>query len=108
MTSPVPLLLAHRRRIVRTAVAIALIALVALFPGFFALHAGINSAVLEVSAVALLVVVTLLLARGLSCPSCHKNLFWYGINNRFGNWINWLLTETTCPKCGYSQSKERH
>jgi hypothetical protein len=79
-------------------------ALVVLLPGTFGKRVGVSSGALELGALVLLIGVTLWLARGLKCPSCKTNLFWYGVNHRFGNWLGWLLTESTCPKCGYTAS----
>jgi hypothetical protein len=36
------------------------------------------------------------------CPRCHLKLFWYAIKNKpLSSWSMWLLTASTCPRCGY-------
>ncbi len=39
------------------------------------------------------------------CPRCGKRLVWYALSKPAHSWVEWLLAETTCPKCGYSSSK---
>jgi len=104
LSNKVPLLRAHRRRLILGACVVAPAALVVLFPGALGKRIGVSSGALELGAVVLLVGVTLWLARATRCPSCKTNLFWYGVNHRFGNWLGWLLTESTCPKCGHTAS----
>lgn len=104
MSNKVPLLYGHRRRLVAGACAIALVALVVLFPDALSERLGVSPGALELGALVLFVGVTAWLARGTRCPSCKTNLFWYGVNHRFANWLGWLLTESTCPKCGYTAS----
>jgi endogenous inhibitor of DNA gyrase (YacG/DUF329 family) len=37
------------------------------------------------------------------CPSCGMSLVWHAVSKKpFGAWLEWLLTETTCPKCGFT------
>lgn len=104
LSSKVPLLQGHRRRLIVGACVITPAALVVLFPDMIGKRIGVSSGALELGALVLFVSVTLWLARGARCPSCKTNLFWYGVNHRFGNWLGWLLTESTCPKCGYTTS----
>lgn len=104
MSNKVPLLQGHRRRLIVGACVIAPAAFVVLFPDVLGKRLGVSSGALELGSLLLLVGVTLWLARGARCPSCKTNLFWYGVNHRFGNWLGWLLTESTCPKCGYTAS----
>ena len=55
------------------------------------------------TALGLVVLVATCLA--VRCPACHSSLVWYGISKkRSGAWLDWLLTETTCPKCGHSSA----
>ncbi len=82
---------------------LALCALVALFPQVLSEMIGAASWIVELIAVVAVVVLIYWLAAGLKCPSCGVNLFWYGLGHaKYGNWLDWLLTQSTCPKCGYT------
>lgn len=105
LSSKVPLLQGHRRRLIVGACVITPAAFVVLFSDAVSKLIGVSSGALELGALVLFVGVTLWLARGARCPSCKTNLFWYGVNHRFGNWLGWLLKESTCPKCGHSSSE---
>jgi hypothetical protein len=105
LRNKLPLLQMHRRRLIAGACVIAPAALVALFSDALGGRIGVSSGSLELGALVILAWVTVWLARGTRCPRCKSNLFWYGVNHRFGNWLGWLLTESTCPKCGYTTSE---
>jgi DNA-directed RNA polymerase subunit RPC12/RpoP len=39
------------------------------------------------------------------CPSCGKRLLWHALSTMPSHaWLEWLLSETTCPRCGYSSA----
>ena len=41
------------------------------------------------------------------CQSCRTSLVWFALSKKPTNsWLHWLLSETTCPRCGY-QATER-
>ena len=46
---------------------------------------------------------TLILASlSIRCPSCRLSLVWFALSTKpVNSWLDWLLDETTCPKCGY-------
>ena len=36
------------------------------------------------------------------CPNCRLSLVWFALSKKAtGSWLNWLLDEDTCPRCGY-------
>lgn len=106
MNDSQPLLHAKRPRLIAGATFLVPIAVAVLFPSWLAAHVGVEAVLLEVGALVLFVALTWWLASDLRCPACGRNLFWYGVNEKFGNWVNWLLTVRTCPKCGYSAKRE--
>ena len=36
------------------------------------------------------------------CPNCRLSLVWFALSKKStGSWLNWLLDEDTCPRCGH-------
>ena len=36
------------------------------------------------------------------CPNCKLSLVWFALSKKStGSWLNWLLDEDTCPRCGH-------
>jgi len=44
------------------------------------------------------------------CPNCRLSLVWFALSKKAtGSWLNWLLDEDTCPRCGHrSESHAAH
>ena len=101
-----PLLQSHRRKLIVGASLLSFCALVALFPQVLSSMIGTTSWVVELIAVGAFVVLIYWLASGMKCPACRVNLFWYGLGRaKYGNWLEWLLTQSSCPKCGHKESR---
>jgi hypothetical protein len=102
-----PLLLAHRRKLIMGSSVLAVSALLALFPQTVSGWIGTSSWVIELGGAIVFIVLLYWLAHGLKCPGCGVNLFWYGLGHaKSGNWLDWLLRQSVCPKCGYRESGE--
>ena len=42
------------------------------------------------------------------CPSCRLSLVWFALSKKStGSWLNWLLDEDTCPRCGHKTDDPR-
>jgi predicted RNA-binding Zn-ribbon protein involved in translation (DUF1610 family) len=40
------------------------------------------------------------------CPSCGKRFVWHALSTMPSHsWLEWLLVESTCPKCGFQSSR---
>jgi hypothetical protein len=105
--SEVPLLLVHRRKLIVGSTVLAASAVVALFPETVGRLLGVSTLVSGLGGAIVFVVVLYWLAQGLKCPGCGINLFWYGLGHaKSGNWLDWLLKQSTCPKCGYRSVHE--
>jgi hypothetical protein len=97
-----PLLLVHRRKLIVGSAVLAASALLGLLPDTLSGWIGISSWLLELAAAIVFFVLLYWLAYGLRCPGCGINLFWYGLGRAgSGNWLEWMLRQSTCPKCGY-------
>jgi predicted RNA-binding Zn-ribbon protein involved in translation (DUF1610 family) len=74
-----------------------------LFTDEIAIGLGVAAVVIQLSALGLTcgsLVMAFLLIR---CPNCGLRLVLYALSHRsMGGWLQWLLTEKTCPRCGYS------
>jgi hypothetical protein len=82
-------------------------AILVLFPEFVGGLLGVDAWILGVVGVVLFGLILFLLAHGLKCPGCRINLFWYGIAHaKYANWLDWILKQSVCPKCGYPCSQE--
>jgi hypothetical protein len=102
-----PLLLAHRRKLYVGTSVLAVSALLALFPETLSGLFGLASWSIALAGAIVFVVLLYWLAHGLRCPACRVNLFWYGLGHApFGNWLDWLLKQSVCPKCGYRDTDE--
>lgn len=100
-----PLLLAQRRKLLVGSFLLALFALLALFPGAASGPLGVSAWVLESGAVSGFAVLLYWLARGLKCPKCGVNLLWHVFGHaKYGNWLEWMLGLSACPKCGYRET----
>jgi DNA-directed RNA polymerase subunit RPC12/RpoP len=46
---------------------------------------------------------TLVLASlAIRCPNCRLSLVWFALSKKStGSWLDWLLDEDTCPRCGH-------
>jgi hypothetical protein len=102
-----PLLLVHRRKLIVGSTVLAVSALLALFPDTVSRLIGMSSWSVELVGAIVFVVLLYWLAHGLKCPGCGVNLFWYGLGHaKSGNWLDWLLKQSACPKCGYRATEE--
>lgn len=69
---------------------------------------GVNSRLLELVSAVFFFSTLYWLAYGAKCPGCGINLFWYGLANaKNANWVNWILMQPSCPKCGYRETGKR-
>jgi DNA-directed RNA polymerase subunit RPC12/RpoP len=99
-----PLLLAQRKKLVVGASLLAVSALVCLFSESVGGWIGVSSGYVGLAGALVLVVLLFTLARALRCPRCRVNLFFYALGHaKSANWLDWLLNQSVCPKCGYRQ-----
>jgi hypothetical protein len=48
------------------------------------------------------------LVRSIRCQMCGLRWFLYAVGNEpISSWLSWLLSFSSCPKCGVSTSSER-
>ena len=39
------------------------------------------------------------------CPKCNAPWVWQGVSGKSSNeWLNWLLNQSKCPKCGHDEN----
>ena len=101
-----PLLAQQRRRLLVGSALLVVTSLIILFPGFFSALFGVAEWLIALLGVVAFATLSFWMAYGMRCPVCRLNLFWYAVGHaKSGNWLNWLLSETTCPQCGYSSGK---
>ncbi len=102
-----PLLLAHRRKLILGSSVLAVSALLCLFAEPISRLIAVSSWYLELAGALTFIVLLYWLAQGLKCPGCRVNLFWYALGHaKSGNWLDWLLKQSVCPKCGHRESNE--
>ena len=104
MVSPLPALVAPQRWKLHLAFAGVLAAGALMwFDRWFATVLHVERFVPTLIGAALGLVVLVATCLAVRCSACHSSLVWYGLSKKHsGAWLDWLLTETTCPKCGHS------
>jgi len=104
-TSDKPLLYGRRRRLWIGATVLAAASVAVIFAESIAARAGIESWIVGLGGIVVFALVLFSMARGLTCPGCGVNLFWYGFAHaRNANWLDWMFKQSVCPKCGYSEA----
>jgi hypothetical protein len=101
-----PLLVRYRQKVVVGACVLVPFCLITLFPGTASKIIGASEWQVALAGVVGFAAILFWLAWGMKCPACGTNLFWYAFGHaKNGNWIDWLLRQTTCPKCGHNTTK---
>jgi hypothetical protein len=101
------LLGSHRLKLMMGVPALAFSAILVLFPGTVSELIGVSSWPIALAGAVIFFVLLYWLAYGLRCPGCRVNLFWYGLGHaKSGSWLDWILKQSVCPKCGYRATGE--
>jgi hypothetical protein len=99
------LIQARRRRLLVGVAVMAGCSIVVLFSGSLGDLMGVEPWMLKGGGILLFTVVIFVVAHGLKCRRCRTNLLWYGMAHaKNANWLDWLLNQNACPKCGSTDS----
>jgi hypothetical protein len=96
-----PLLQARRGKLLVGVAILACSSIVVLFSSLIGDRAGVEPWMLKGGGLLLFSLTLFVVARGLKCKQCGTSLLWYAMA-RAGNanWLDWLLKQRACPKCG--------
>jgi hypothetical protein len=82
----------------------ALSALVTLFGNIVSDWLGVGAVSTKLLGLVVFVISLYWLASNLKCRACGLKLLWYAFGHaKNASWLDWLLHQTECPKCGYQQ-----
>lgn len=104
MNEAAPLFMARRGKLLIGSSVMAVSALVTLFGGTVSGWLGVDEVPTKLLGLAVFVISLYWVASNLKCPACGLNLLWYAFGHaKDANWLEWLLHQTECPKCGHRQ-----
>ena len=102
-----PLLRNLRPKLLIGSTALAVFALGALFPDLLGRLFDVGTPFVVLVALCGFVALLVWLGSATRCSNCRLSLLSYAIGHASdGNWLNWLLTMTKCPKCGHTEGPD--
>jgi hypothetical protein len=108
MNAGTPLFMTQRRKLIVGSAIMALAALVVLFGNAVSEWLGAEALWTQLPALVAFVITLYWLSANLKCPACRLKLLWYAFGHaKKANWLDWLLHQTECPKCGHQEKDMR-